>query len=67
MFAGSEDLRNLPLTERKKRLKSILPKHQLIAYSEHRKQLGSKFFGEAEDRGLEGIMAKRSGAIRESW
>jgi bifunctional non-homologous end joining protein LigD len=66
MFAGSEDLRNLPLTERKKRLKSILPKHQLIAYSEHRKQLGSKFFGEAERRGLEGIMAKRADSLYRS-
>ena len=28
MFAGGEDLRGLPLLERKKRLKSILPKHQ---------------------------------------
>ena len=60
MFAGGEDLRSLPLTERKKRLKSILPKHKLVAYSEHRKELGSKFFGEAEERGLEGIMAKRA-------
>ena len=31
-----------------------------MAYSEHRKELGSKFFGEAEERGLEGIMAKRA-------
>jgi bifunctional non-homologous end joining protein LigD len=60
MFAGSEDLRNLPLTERKKRLKPLLPKHKLIGYSEHRKRLGSKFFAEAEERGLEGIMAKRA-------
>ena len=60
MFAGGGDLRSLPLTERKKRLKSILPKHKLVAYSEHRKELGSKFFGEAEERGLEGIMAKRA-------
>ena len=28
MFAGSGDLRSLPLTERKTRLKSILPKHK---------------------------------------
>ena len=66
MFAGGEDLRNLPLTERKERLKSILPKHQLIAYSEHRKQWGSKFFEEAEERGLEGIMAKRADSLYRS-
>lgn len=60
MFAGGEDLRSLPLTERKKRLKSILPKHKLIAYSEHRKELGTKFFGQADKGDLEGIMAKRA-------
>ena len=60
MLAGGEDLRSLPLTERKKRLKSILPKHKLIAYSEHRKELGTKFFGEADKGDLEGIMAKRA-------
>ena len=60
MFAGGRDLRSLTLTKRKMRLKSILPKHKLVAYSEHRKELGSKFFGEAEERGLEGIMAKRA-------
>ena len=31
-----------------------------MAYSEHRKQLGTKFFKEAEEHGLEGIMAKRA-------
>ena len=29
MFQGGEDLRGMPLLERKKRLKSILPKHKL--------------------------------------
>src|SRR3954464_1248973 len=29
MFLDDEDLRDLPLTERKKRLKSILPRHRL--------------------------------------
>ena len=35
MFLGGEDLRGLPLVERKKRLKSVLPKDPLIIYSEH--------------------------------
>jgi bifunctional non-homologous end joining protein LigD len=60
MFSGGEDLRSLPLLERKKRLKSILPRHKLVAYSEHRKQMGTKFFKEAEEHGLEGIIAKRA-------
>src|SRR3982750_2817059 len=60
MFADGEDLRTLPLLERKKRLKAILPRHRLIAFSNHRKGSGTKFFAEAELRHLEGIMAKRA-------
>ena len=59
MFADGEDLRALPLLERKKRLKAIMPRHKLIAFSNHRKGSGTKFFAEAEQRHLEGIMAKR--------
>ena len=60
MFVDGEDLRKLTLLERKKRLKAILPRHKLIAFSEHRKGNGKKFFAEAELRRLEGIMAKRA-------
>ena len=73
MFQDGEDLRGLPLLERKKRLKAILPKHKLIAFSHHRATFGTKFFGEADRKGLEGIMAKRadsqylSGARTDNW
>jgi len=73
MFCAGEDLRPLPLLERKKRLRSILPRHSLLAFSQHRKQSGTKFFREAEERGLEGIMAKKpqstyqSGARTKDW
>jgi len=73
MFQDGEDLRGLPLLERKDRLKSILPKHKLIGFSRHRKTFGTKFFNEAERDGLEGIMAKRadskylSGARTDNW
>jgi bifunctional non-homologous end joining protein LigD len=60
MFCDGEDLRGLTLLERKKRLKEILPRHKLIAFSRHRKASGTKFFEEAERKGLEGIMAKRA-------
>ena len=59
-FCDGEDLRGLTLLERKKRLKNILPRNRLIAFSRHRKQCGTKFFEEAERKGLEGIMAKRA-------
>ena len=60
MFHDGEDLRDLTLLERKKRLKEILPRHKLIALSRHRKTSGTEFFEEAERKGLEGIMAKRA-------
>ena len=59
-FCDGEDLRGLTLLERKKRLKNILPRHKLIAFSRHRNKSGTKFFKEAERKGLEGIMAKRA-------
>ena len=73
MFCDGDDLRKLTLLERKARLKEILPDHKLIAFSRHRKAEGTKFFAEAERKGLEGIMAKRSdsqylsGARTDKW
>ncbi|SFJ35255.1 bifunctional non-homologous end joining protein LigD [Bradyrhizobium sp. Gha] len=63
MFQGTADLRKQPLLERKERLKAILPSHRLIAFSRHRKANGTKFFAEAERRGLEGVMAKRADSV----
>ncbi|MBR0799810.1 non-homologous end-joining DNA ligase [Bradyrhizobium jicamae] len=63
MFADGEDLRILPLLERKKRLKAVLPRHNLIAFSTHRKGDGKKFFAEAGRKRLEGIMAKRADSL----
>jgi bifunctional non-homologous end joining protein LigD len=60
MFENGADLRKQPLLERKKRLKAILPRDKLIAFSSHRKGDGRKFFAEAEQKGLEGLMAKRA-------
>src|SRR5579872_3344323 len=57
MFEKGIDLRKQPLLERKKRLKAILPRNKLIAFSPHRKVKGTTFFAEAERKGLEGIMA----------
>jgi bifunctional non-homologous end joining protein LigD len=60
MFHSQVDIRGLPLLERKTRLRTILPRHRLIAFSPHRKTFGTKYFQEAERQGLEGIMAKRA-------
>ena len=60
MFLDGEDVRGLPLLERKQRLRRLLPKHPLLAFSEHRAEHGTKYFKEAQKQGLEGIMAKRA-------
>jgi bifunctional non-homologous end joining protein LigD len=60
MFENAADSRKQPLLERKKRLKAILPRDKLIAFSSHRKGDGKKFFAKAERKGLEGLMAKRA-------
>ena len=60
MAVDGEDMRELPLTERKKRLKQILPKHRLLSFSEHQRAHGKRYFKEAERQGLEGVIAKRA-------
>ena len=60
LFLYGKDLRRLPLIERKRRLRPILPKSSLIRYSKHIKGKGVKFFRTAQRRRLEGIMAKRA-------
>lgn len=60
MALDGEDLRTLTLTERRERLKPILPKNCLLRFSDHRWRYGTRYFREAESQGLEGIMAKRA-------
>jgi bifunctional non-homologous end joining protein LigD len=73
MFLDGVDLRRLPLLERKERLERVLPRDPLLAFSQHRLEHGNAFFKEAEERGLEGIIAKRalsfyrSGARSTDW
>jgi bifunctional non-homologous end joining protein LigD len=73
IFLNGEDLRELPLVDRKAKLRRLLPNHPLLSFSAHRSQYGVRFFKEAADQGLEGIMAKRksskylSGARTTDW
>ncbi|MCP1913911.1 MULTISPECIES: DNA ligase D [Bradyrhizobium] len=71
LFAGTEDLRPLPLAERKTRLKQLLAarkgKNPLIRYVEHFEQRGEAVLESARKLGLEGIVSKRlDGAYRSS-
>ena len=58
-----EDLRGLPLGDRKKRLARLLGKRRLgIVLSEHTDEDGATIFRQACRMGLEGIVSKRLGA-----
>jgi bifunctional non-homologous end joining protein LigD len=63
MALDDEDTRHLPLTERKARLRPILPKDRLVSFSNHRLRYGKRYFKEAERKSLEGIMAKRADSV----
>lgn len=53
----------LPLTERKKLLKKILPKNPVIKYSDHILEKGKTFFAAAKKKDMEGIMAKKANSF----
>jgi bifunctional non-homologous end joining protein LigD len=54
------DLRRLPLATRKALLRDLLPAAGPIKYCDHIEERGVAFYGLAEQRGLEGIMAKKA-------
>ena len=56
------DLRPLPLVERKRLLKSILPPLGPIRYLDHIEREGVAFLKQVEQMGLEGIIAKKADA-----
>jgi bifunctional non-homologous end joining protein LigD len=75
LFHGREDLRDLPLHERKERLKRLLERHnggKLIRYVDHFEVRGDAMMQSARKMSLEGIISKkldapyRSGRS-ESW
>ncbi|QWG24488.1 DNA ligase D [Bradyrhizobium sediminis] len=76
LFAGGEDLRSVPLGERKERLKELLEprkgKGKSIRYVEHLETGGDAILQSARNLALEGIVSKRLSAPyrsgrSESW
>jgi bifunctional non-homologous end joining protein LigD len=55
-----DDLRELPLRERKARLRRGFGFHDHVRYTPHRNEQGEQIFREACRKGLEGIIAKRA-------
>lgn len=62
LYYQGEDLRSIPLIERKNILKGLLPKSKtsLLQYSDHILAKGIEAFAGAKKMGLEGIIAKRT-------
>ena len=65
LWLNGEDLRNQPLTDRKKRLARLIRSVNCarILYAQHIEQYGKRFFEEICSRDLEGIVAKRKLSI----
>jgi bifunctional non-homologous end joining protein LigD len=54
------DLRPLPLVERKRMLRSLLPRAGPLRYLDHVGEQGEAFYAEVSRMGLEGLVAKRA-------
>ncbi len=58
LYINGEDLRDVPLLERKKRLAEIFPKDSLLVQSEYIEEKGEEFFKKVTAEKFEGILAK---------
>jgi ATP-dependent DNA ligase len=64
LFLNGEDLRALPLIERKARLKQLLRrKRSPVLYVDHIEARGRQFFAKVCELDLEGIVAKRKDSL----
>ncbi|MCI0681222.1 MAG: DNA ligase D [Gemmataceae bacterium] len=60
LYLDGQDLRGVPLRQRKELLASLLGRHPALRLSEHIEERGVAFFKAAADQGLEGIIAKNA-------
>lgn len=60
LWCNGHDVRGMPLIERKKLLKTVLPKSDVLRFSDDVKTDGLKLFSQIKKRGLEGVTAKRA-------
>ncbi len=68
LSVNGKSIEDKPLTERKKILRSILPKSDVIKYSDHVEERGKDFFKAVKKKGLEGMIAKRAeGSYKEGY
>src|SRR5690606_10376088 len=57
------DLTSLTLVQRKELLREMIPQTSLLKYTDHIEQEGKKFFETCIQKGLEGIMAKKTDGL----
>jgi len=60
LFVAGKDIRAKPLLERKKILKTLLPRDPLLRFSEHISEHGKREFAKAQQAHEEGVIAKRA-------
>lgn len=60
LAAEGRDLRGLPLLERKRLLRLLLPAEGPLACVDHLEEQGAALFARAKEAGLEGVMGKRA-------
>jgi bifunctional non-homologous end joining protein LigD len=68
LYLDGQDLRKLPLEERKKKLAALIPSSASdgnLRYSDHVETQGLDLFEVARQKGLEGIVAKRKSSVYE--
>jgi bifunctional non-homologous end joining protein LigD len=68
LWLNDEDLRNVPLIERKERLRELIERNkpERIIYAQHVEREGKLLFEEVCNNDLEGIVAKRKHGIYKS-
>jgi len=66
LAAGGCDLRGLPLAHRKELLARFVPRRGFVRFADHVEGDGEALFAAAQERGLEGVVAKRADSRYES-
>lgn len=59
LWYDGHDVRTMPLEQRKQLLRAIIPDQSVIHYSDHVETNGQALFKQMQQRGLEGIVAKK--------
>jgi bifunctional non-homologous end joining protein LigD len=63
LFVGGKDIREKPLLERKKILKTLMPRDPLLRYSKHVAEFGTREFAKAQRAHEEGVVAKLAAGL----